>query len=74
MFSATVTYPMSVTRARLYQQKPDEMVVATASTTSPSSSSSTRVRVNNSKYNGMWDVIRYISVNEGWRGFYRGLL
>lgn len=52
VFSATVTYPMAVTRARLYQRKPDEMIKklqqaeaaaptnATTSSTAASSSSS----------------------------------
>ena len=82
VFSATVTYPMAVTRARLYQRRPDELLKAIASepivpTVTAGANTLTAMAPANKhvdgKYHGMLDVISKIWALEGWRGFYRGL-
>lgn len=67
MISTTITYPMNVTRARLYQRKPDELVIQS------SSSQSNTKKAPDGKYKNMFDCIKSIMKNEGYRGFYRGL-
>jgi solute carrier family 25 folate transporter 32 len=82
VFSATVTYPMAVTRARLYQRKPDAELdksaakqpqPQSAAAAAPTATGSTAAKQVDRKYDGMADAIRRIWRQEGWRGFYRGL-
>jgi len=76
VFSATVTYPMSVTRARLYQRKPDELLDKPSSASNAAAGSKLPpipAKSVDGKYSGMLDVITKIWRHEGWRGFYRGL-
>eukprot|EP01006_Ploeotia_vitrea_P041432 TRINITY_DN66525_c7_g7_i1.p1 TRINITY_DN66525_c7_g7~~TRINITY_DN66525_c7_g7_i1.p1 ORF type:complete len:411 (-),score=217.17 TRINITY_DN66525_c7_g7_i1:319-1551(-) len=86
-FSSTVTYPLQVTRARLYQRaekKPQATTAATTTTTTTTATASTSTSVagaapkkkkmySSAKYNGMLDVMRHIVRQEGYRGFYKGL-
>lgn len=74
VFSATVTYPMAVTRARLYQRKPDALLKNADGTPQTPSSSSLSHKQADRKYDGMRDAITKTWKLEGWRGFYRGLV
>jgi solute carrier family 25 (mitochondrial folate transporter), member 32 len=70
-FSATSTYPLQVVRARLYQRASNPSENAAAAATDSSSGKKMRT---NAKYNGALDVVRRVWRQEGWRGFYRGLV
>lgn len=69
MISTLITYPVTVVRSRLYQQRPDAAHTGEAQQSSNSSSSSN----SNAKYRSIGDALRKIAVHEGPRGFYRGL-
>ncbi|CAF1631638.1 unnamed protein product, partial [Didymodactylos carnosus] len=69
IFSSTLTYPISVTKARLYALTPDYQLQMTQQVTD------TNVKlIVDHKYKNMTDVFRCTWKDEGWRGFYRGLV
>lgn len=73
VFSATVTYPMAVTRARLYQRKPDDLIKTQDGKATAPAAANVSKQVDR-KYDGMRDAISKTWRQEGWRGFYRGLV
>jgi solute carrier family 25 folate transporter 32 len=83
VIASTLTFPLSVTRARLYQRNPDYLlhnVTTSPSSVAPStpvtgaSTTPTQQRTIDMKYRDMRHVITSIYGHDGIRGFYRGLL
>jgi solute carrier family 25 folate transporter 32 len=84
--ASSITFPLSVIRARLYQRNPDYLIntpnisTSTLPTSTTSTTSTTPKVTTNSngridmKYRDMRHVITSILGNEGIRGFYRGLV
>lgn len=66
--ASTITYPLAVTRARLYQRRPESELAAMSEKERAASGSRADY-----KYRNVKEVWRHIIRKEGWRGFYRGL-
>lgn len=78
VFSSTATFPLAVTRSRLYQRKPAAMLQAQAAAAAAAASAGAGAQVavkgaTDALYSGMGDAVRTVWAREGWRGFYRGL-
>jgi solute carrier family 25 folate transporter 32 len=78
--ASTLTFPLSVTRSRLYQRKPDRLLMTMNTTaTAPSltgagSEAATSAARVDMKYRNMRHVMSSIISSDGYRGFYRGLV
>lgn len=65
--ASTLTFPLSVTRARLYQRNPDYLLSSSAAANSSG-------RTIDMKYRDMHHVITSVMRSDGIYGFYRGLV
>lgn len=69
--ASSITYPLAVTRSRLYQRRPEAEFQALSQAERAALKAANRADF---KYVNAADVWKNIIRHEGWRGFYRGLV